>query len=133
MEKQKKAKYFCENCGSEVPAKAKFCPKCGKFFSSVRCPECSYTGDTKEFIHGCPNCGYAMNKPLSNSEEQQTADGLEHKLSFRKRLAIKSSFASYEKKSRKKTAQVSGDVPYWLFGICLVVLGIILFAFYKKF
>ena len=41
MEKQKKAKYFCENCGSEVPAKAKFCPKCGKFFSSVRCPECS--------------------------------------------------------------------------------------------
>lgn len=133
MEKQKKAKYFCENCGSEVPAKAKFCPKCGKFFSSVRCPECSYTGDTKEFIHGCPNCGYAMNKSSSEKDQSQTADGLEHKLSLRKRLAIKSSFASYEKKSHNKQIQVSGDVPYWLFGICLVVLGIILFAFYQKF
>lgn len=128
MEKQKKAKYFCENCGSEVAAKAKFCPKCGKFFSSVRCPECAYTGDVKEFIHGCPQCGYAVPKNISNNSSE-TSDGLKHKLSLRKKQQIKNSFAAYEAKSSDRNKQnVSGDVPLWLFAVCIVVLGGIIYA-----
>ena len=34
------AKFFCENCGTEVPGKARICPVCGKFFASVKCPKC---------------------------------------------------------------------------------------------
>lgn len=58
----KKAKFFCEHCGYEVPSKAKVCTHCGRFFSSVRCPKCGRDGRAEEFIHGCPDCGYAMKK-----------------------------------------------------------------------
>ena len=34
------AKFFCENCGTEVPGKARICHVCGKFFASVKCPKC---------------------------------------------------------------------------------------------
>lgn len=60
--KSKKAKFFCENCGAEVPENAKLCKKCGKFFISVRCPSCGRTGTSKEFKKGCPSCGYAAGK-----------------------------------------------------------------------
>ena len=53
-EEKKKAKYFCEGCGSEVASNAKFCPKCGKFFAAVRCPNCGHIGTVKDFLHGCP-------------------------------------------------------------------------------
>ena len=59
-EEKKKAKYFCEGCGSEVASNAKFCPKCGKFFAAVRCPNCGHIGTVKDFLHGCPSCHYAM-------------------------------------------------------------------------
>ncbi|MDY2923913.1 MAG: zinc ribbon domain-containing protein [Treponema sp.] len=29
--KSRKAKFFCENCGAEVPQNAKFCRNCGRF------------------------------------------------------------------------------------------------------
>jgi hypothetical protein len=54
-----RSRFFCENCGTEVRPHAKVCPKCGRFFSAVRCPQCDYTGEGKEFLHGCPNCGYS--------------------------------------------------------------------------
>ena len=37
---KKQAKFFCENCGEEVAQNARFCNKCGRFFSAVRCPQC---------------------------------------------------------------------------------------------
>ena len=49
MSLQAKAKFFCQNCNSEVAANAKFCPKCGKFFAAVRCPKCGHTGTVKDF------------------------------------------------------------------------------------
>ena len=52
--RHKKAKFFCENCGAEVPENAKVCKKCGKFFISVRCPGCGKTGNSKDFEKGCP-------------------------------------------------------------------------------
>lgn len=54
-----RSRFFCENCGTEVKPHARVCPKCGRFFSAVRCPNCGYTGEGKEFMHGCPNCGYS--------------------------------------------------------------------------
>ena len=56
----KKAKFFCEFCGNEVKQNDKVCTYCGKFFASVRCPNCGKTGRTEEFTHGCPACGYAV-------------------------------------------------------------------------
>ena len=97
MSEKKKAKYFCENCGAEVASNARFCPKCGKFFSSVRCPQCGFTGDVKTFINGCPQCGYAM-----------TPIGTDTK-----------------KDKKKAKEQTSEDAPAWLFILCIIILIII--------
>lgn len=51
-------KFYCENCKKEVSAKDKICPRCGKFFSDVRCPKCNFTGKSELFFAGCPQCGY---------------------------------------------------------------------------
>ena len=59
---KKKAKFFCEFCGNEVKQNDKVCQYCGKFFASVRCPNCGKTGRTEEFTHGCPACGYAVTR-----------------------------------------------------------------------
>ncbi|MDR0501766.1 MAG: zinc ribbon domain-containing protein [Treponema sp.] len=56
---KKKPRFFCDNCGSEVDNGAKTCPGCGRFFSSVRCPSCGFSGDDKLFLKGCPSCGYS--------------------------------------------------------------------------
>lgn len=55
----KRSRFFCENCHHEVRPNAKVCPHCGRFFEAVRCPVCSYVGESRDFINGCPNCGYA--------------------------------------------------------------------------
>lgn len=55
----KRSKFYCENCHREVRPSAKVCPHCGRFFTAVRCPTCSYVGEAREFVRGCPNCGYA--------------------------------------------------------------------------
>jgi predicted RNA-binding Zn-ribbon protein involved in translation (DUF1610 family) len=52
--------FFCENCGAEAPLQAKQCPRCGKFFQSVRCPSCGFTGEEALFTRGCPVCGYTV-------------------------------------------------------------------------
>jgi uncharacterized membrane protein YvbJ len=55
----KKPRFFCDNCGAEVPMSAKSCPQCGRFFASVRCPKCGFTGKDEDFVRGCPVCGYS--------------------------------------------------------------------------
>ena len=55
----KRSRFFCENCHKEVRPNAKVCPHCGRFFTAVRCPMCSYVGHARDFARGCPNCGYA--------------------------------------------------------------------------
>ena len=77
---KKKAKFFCEFCGNEVKQNDKVCQYCGKFFSSVRCPNCGKSGRTEEFTHGCPACGYAVHGTrarlgLKASKISKTGDG----------------------------------------------------------
>jgi hypothetical protein len=55
----KRPRYFCEHCGLEVRKNARVCPRCGRFFSSVKCPRCGYAGQAEDFDAGCPVCGYA--------------------------------------------------------------------------
>jgi len=55
----KRPRYYCEHCGAEVRKDARICPRCGRFFSSVKCPRCGYVGVADDFDGGCPVCGYA--------------------------------------------------------------------------
>ncbi|MDR0878119.1 MAG: hypothetical protein LBN21_08710 [Treponema sp.] len=55
----KAPRFFCENCGIEVSKDTKKCPRCGRFFASVRCPACGFTGAEGLFGDGCPVCGYS--------------------------------------------------------------------------
>jgi Double zinc ribbon len=56
---QRRPHYYCEGCGAEVRKDARVCPRCGRFFSSVKCPRCGYVGQADDFVRGCPTCGYA--------------------------------------------------------------------------
>jgi len=59
MRKSKKPRFFCDNCGQEIDIKAKSCPHCGRFFASILCPACGFSGEDKLFLNGCPSCGYS--------------------------------------------------------------------------
>jgi predicted RNA-binding Zn-ribbon protein involved in translation (DUF1610 family) len=54
-----KQKFFCDNCGTAVDKSELRCPRCGRYFKSVKCPACGYAGGHEEFTDGCPACGYA--------------------------------------------------------------------------
>ena len=120
----KEAKFFCESCGSEVPRKSRFCPVCGKFFASVRCPKCGHTGATEDFKNGCPDCGYAVNSNSSPSQNKDLYNSLSDNKSNNK--------ISRNKISRnkiKKTTQ-DGSLPVWIYIIAvLVLILLIIFLF----
>ncbi|MDR2617310.1 MAG: transposase [Treponema sp.] len=44
---------------------AKNCPKCGKYFASVRCPSCGFSGEEGLFRDGCPVCGYSASQDVN--------------------------------------------------------------------
>ncbi len=68
----KRARFFCENCRNEVRWDAKVCPHCGRFFSSVKCPSCEFVGESRFFVFGCPNCGYAGGEAFVTREGEIT-------------------------------------------------------------
>jgi predicted RNA-binding Zn-ribbon protein involved in translation (DUF1610 family) len=57
--KKRAPRFFCDNCGAEVSRNEKACPRCGRFFASVRCPACGFSGEERLFSGGCPVCGYS--------------------------------------------------------------------------
>ena len=118
--KSNKAKFFCENCGSEVPENAKVCKTCGKFFISVRCPECGATGSHEDFKDGCPRCGYAVNKTASAKNRQ--AQKQKNAVNVLKRLR----FVFHPKKIHAESA-----LPLWIYVVTTTVLVAIVFAAYS--
>lgn len=131
MSESKKAKYFCENCGAEVNANARFCPNCGKFFAAVRCPRCTYTGTIRDFKSGCPKCHYAMTKDelYGTETEENSIDGRKHKLSRKSKSLIKKSFSIYRNKNKKN---IASDSPTWVLIISiLVIIFLVVFILWK--
>jgi len=59
----RKPRFFCDNCGHEVDSDVVHCPFCARMFTSVRCPNCGYSGPDKMFQGGCPMCGYSAPPP----------------------------------------------------------------------
>lgn len=121
---KKEAKFFCENCGEEVAQNARFCKKCGRFFSSVRCPKCGKVGSAHAFAKGCPQCGYAE-KPSKTSSKKQTADSPAYEKNhffFHKPKSVVTN-------STKKKSYNNSSLPVWIYGITfgLLVVMIILF------
>ena len=136
--KSNKAKFFCENCGSEVPENAKVCKTCGKFFISVRCPECGATGSHEDFKDGCPRCGYAVNKtsPSKSREFQKQKTARNKTASAKNRQAQKQKnavnvlerlrFVFHPKKIHAESA-----LPLWIYVVTTTVLVAIVFAAYS--
>lgn len=118
----KKAKFYCESCGSEVPQNAKFCGTCGKFFTFVRCPNCQHTGDSKLFTNGCPNCGYAVKK---NNNFSSAFDSNNNK----KTGSIFSNIFSTKKDSTSKTEDSS--LPIWIYLITVAALIAVVLGIYS--
>lgn len=80
----KKAKFFCEYCNSEVKDNSTYCQICGKYFISVKCPKCGQIGEQKLFSNGCPSCGYASNKTIEKKiiQKPMTVSNLAKKDDF---------------------------------------------------
>ena len=114
----KQPKFFCENCNAEVRRDAMICPYCGRFFASVRCPPCGFTGTHKEFKDGCPSCGYAF-----------TPDAQENK----KSKTIKKKFHIVRYTGHKDDIRTDTDpLPLWIYGLVLslcVILAALFFLF----
>ena len=109
-----KPKYFCENCGEEVAANARFCPHCGKFFAAVRCPSCGYMGSVNDFKNGCPRCHYAMS--------QEDIYGPGQVPSFLQEKNTKKAKKPKKQRSRAARKNSSSDVPTWLLVASVILL-----------
>ena len=130
--KSKEAKFFCESCGSEVPRNSKTCPICGKFFASVRCPQCGRIGSNDDFKNGCPTCGYAVNPD----------DGFGHNGGsvFGTRLSRNGKNGRYgsrgllglgKKKSFEKKEYVESSLPWWIYMISIMILAALVVGLYS--
>ena len=101
MDESKKAKFFCESCGSEVRANARFCPKCGK------------VGDQNLFKNGCPACGYA--NPLGNSP---TTPNEEKKHSH--------NIINFFSRNNQKERRGNESLPSWIYILSMISLAVII-------
>ena len=121
--KSKEAKFFCESCGSEVPRSSKTCPVCGKFFASVRCPQCGRIGDNDTFKNGCPTCGYAINPDT-------LAGGLHAGIP-----GVAATSGKYGLAGRKgifgSKGYTESSLPFWVYAVSLLVLGALVVGLYS--
>ena len=104
----KQAKFFCENCQTEVDGNAKFCPNCGRFFSSVKCPKCGKIGSTALFKNGCPECGYS-GSATTNSEPDIMQNS--------------------QKRIKNKKNESDDSLPFWIYILAISVLVLVVVMF----
>ena len=128
--KEQHAKFFCENCGAEVPENAKVCRHCGRFFSSVRCPQCGTSGPSSMFDKGCPNCGYAMSSSGSISYSASDGANVRRHLSSSEKHRLKDAFRNYNIRNGQ-SSQGDGALPVWVYIVTICVLAGILVAVYS--
>ncbi len=131
--KSKEAKFFCESCGSEVPRNSKTCPTCGKFFASVRCPQCGRIGSNEDFKNGCPTCGYAV-----NPDDGMTygSGGIFGSVNGRNAGGSRYGSRSLLGLGRKKAGQSSGgyvesSLPWWVYLVSILILAVLIAGLYS--
>ena len=115
----KQPKFFCENCNAEVRRDAVICPHCGRFFASVRCPSCGFTGTHKEFKDGCPSCGYAF-----TPDEQENKKNNTKKLKKKKFRIVQ--YVGHEADARTDT----DPLPLWVYGVVLLLCAALAIIFF---
>ena len=125
--KKQSAKFFCENCGAEVPQNARVCRHCGKFFSSVRCPVCGTTGMPDKFTNGCPTCGYAVGNGKNVIPPHQN----ESKASRKSKKALLIAIDSRNPSGSKRIRNSDGTLPVWSFFVILAILAGFVFCAMK--
>ena len=118
------AKFFCENCGSEVPRKSRFCPVCGKFFASVRCPKCGHTGASEDFKKGCPECGYAVNSNVSLAQNKDSDNLFENHNESKNKIIL-------NKSNKSNISGQDGSLPVWIYITSILVLIILIICLYS--
>ena len=101
----KRSRFFCENCHKEVRPNARVCPHCGRFFTAVRCPVCSYVGEAPQFASGCPNCGYSAGSNAANGIEIESYDPADPEYGTPRRAVP--------------------TRPAWVFPLALVILAVV--------
>ena len=129
--KSKEAKFFCESCGSEVPRNSKTCPTCGKFFASVRCPQCGRIGSNEDFKNGCPTCGYAVN-PDDGFGHGNYGIGLSNGRGTGKRYGSRSLLGLGRKSSgRAASGYVESSLPFWVYLVSIIILVALVIGLYS--
>ena len=129
---KKKARFFCENCQTEVKGNARFCSKCGRFFAAVKCPACGKTGASHTFAHGCPNCGYAVGSENSKSNSGDfnfNSEKKSQKKNNSKKNIFQKFFNDNNESSQKKYSEDS--LPLWIYLVAIIFLVVILFVFFQ--
>ncbi|MDR1446588.1 MAG: zinc ribbon domain-containing protein [Treponema sp.] len=104
---KKSPRFFCDNCGEEVSRQAKSCPACGRFFASVRCPACGFTGAEGLFSSGCPICGYST--PVSGAPPPK-----------------RGFFA------KPSAGEAAGPLPLWVYIVALTTLVAVIFLLIRN-
>ena len=130
---KKHARFFCENCQTEVKGNARFCGHCGRFFAAVKCPACGKTGASHTFKNGCPQCGYAVGSSNSASTEKSNSFLTDTKSSSKKSKSksfdIKKLFSNSNQKQEKKYSEDS--LPFWIYLVAIIFFVVILIMFSK--
>lgn len=130
---KKNARFFCENCQTEVKGNARFCGHCGRFFAAVKCPACGKTGASHTFKNGCPQCGYAVGSSNSSSTEKSNSFSNDKKSSSKKSsnngFSLSKLFGNSNSKHEKRYSEDS--LPLWIYLVAVIFLVVILFMFSK--
>ena len=132
--KSKEAKFFCESCGSEVPRNSKVCPTCGKFFASVRCPQCGRIGSNDDFKDGCPTCGYAVNPDgLAGRSSYNSASGkFGHNRNKAGRFGVRGMLGLANKRGAvSSNTYVDSGLPFWVYLVSIVILAALVIGLYS--
>jgi len=106
-------RFFCENCGAEVPRDEEKCPECGRVFASVRCPACSFVGQVAQFKDGCPVCGYSAAGPSANPISKAKAK-------------------TKRKKKPPKNQYPAASLPFWVYVLTGAIFTAIMAALFFK-
>jgi uncharacterized membrane protein YvbJ len=130
---KKHARFFCENCQTEVKGNARFCGHCGRFFAAVKCPACGKTGASHTFKNVCPQCGYTVGSSNSSSTEKSNSFSNDKKSSSKKSsnngFSLSKLFGNSNSKHEKRYSEDS--LPLWIYLVAVIFLVVILIMFSK--